>query len=130
MPGNSGWRVVLLLRVDGLQGDGYFHLFCGGPGRHGGYGAFGRESQGTVQQALDYAGSKTLYILTFHFISFKLVSLLKVWQYGLPMTELSSFPVIFGYNTFYWLFYSAVGVLLPILLWELNRWAGMALRRK
>ena len=86
--------------------------------------------KGRVQQALDYAGSKTLYILTFHFISFKLVSLLKVWQYGLHVTELSSFPVIFGHNTFYWLLYSAVGVLLPILLWELNRWAGMALRRK
>ena len=60
----------------------------------------------------------------------KLVSLLKVWQYGLPLAELSSFPVIGEHNAFYWLLYSAVGVLLPILLWELNHRAGMALRRR
>ena len=73
---------------------------------------------GRVQRALDYAGSKTLYILTFHFISFKLVSLLKIAQYGMPVTALSAFPVIAEYNAFYWVLYSVVGTLLPILIWE------------
>lgn len=73
---------------------------------------------GRTQRVLDYVGSKTLYILTFHFISFKMVSLIKIAQYGMPITTLSSFPVIGEHNTFYWILYSVVGTVLPVLIWE------------
>lgn len=85
---------------------------------------------GRTQRALDYAGSKTLYILTFHFISFKLVSLLKIAQYGMPVTALSAFPVIAECNTFYWVLYSVVGTLLPILIWEVVQRVGILIRQK
>ncbi len=74
--------------------------------------------KGRAQKMLDYIGSKTLYILTFHLISFKIVSLVKVWQYDMPIESLSSFPVISEYNSFYWLLYSVVGVIIPIIIWE------------
>lgn len=67
---------------------------------------------------LDYVGMKTIYILVFHFISFKLVSLIKIWQYDMPLSTLSSFPVIDEYNTFYWIIYSFIGVIVPLVLWE------------
>ncbi len=75
--------------------------------------------KGRAQRVLDYVGSKTLYILTFHFISFKIVSLIKIWQYDLPIESLSSFPVIGEHNTFYWIIYSIVGVVVPIAIWEI-----------
>lgn len=74
--------------------------------------------KGKVQKILDYMGSKTLYLLTFHFLAFKLVSLIKIWCYGLPITELSSFPIIREQNTYFWILYSIVGVVLPIAIWE------------
>lgn len=75
---------------------------------------------GKAQELLDSVGTKTLYILVFHFISFKLVSLLKIKQFGLSMTSLSDFPVIPEYNEYYWIIYSIVGVLIPIALWYLE----------
>lgn len=74
--------------------------------------------KGRVQKILDYIGTKTLYILTFHFISFKLVSLVKIWQYDLPIEKLAEFPVIGVHNEIYWFAYSIVGTILPILLWQ------------
>lgn len=76
--------------------------------------------KGITKVILDYLGSKTLYILTFHFVSFKVVSLVKIWQYDLPIHVLSSFPVIDGNNSLYWILYSIVGVVLPVLIWELK----------
>ncbi len=74
---------------------------------------------GHAQQVLDYIGSKTLYILTFHFISFKLISIVKVWHYDLPVERLSAFPVISQHNTWYWVLYALAGVVIPLILWEL-----------
>lgn len=73
---------------------------------------------GFMHKILDSVGEKTLYILTFHFLSFKLVSLIKVLHYDLPWERLSSFPVIEEYNSVYWMVYSLVGVVVPILIWE------------
>lgn len=73
---------------------------------------------GRARNILDYIGSRTLYILTFHFISFKLVSLIKIWQYDLPIEKLAEFPVIGVHNEIYWFAYSTIGTILPILLWQ------------
>ncbi len=76
--------------------------------------------KGWARKTLDYIGTKTLYILTFHFISFKLVSLIKIWQYKLPISALSDFPVISEHNTFYRYAYCVVGVALPVIIWEVT----------
>lgn len=71
---------------------------------------------GNALKVLNYVGSKTLYILTFHFISFKLVSLILIGYYDLPITRLSDFPVISGLNSFNWIIYSIIGVTVPLIL--------------
>lgn len=79
--------------------------------------------KGRVERGLDYIGQKTLYILTFHFLSFKLVSFLLIWVLGLPIGRLADFPIISNANgpiDFIWIIYSTVGIAIPILLWELN----------
>lgn len=84
---------------------------------------------GKAQQLLDSVGTKTLYILVFHMISFKLVSLIKIKQFGLPMASLSDFPVIGEYNNYYWIIYSVVGVLVPIVLWYLEFYVEKGIKK-
>lgn len=74
--------------------------------------------KGRTQNVLNYVGDKTLYLLTFHFISFKLVSLILIAYYDLPITRLSDFPVISGLNSFNWVVYSCIGVTIPLILFE------------
>lgn len=63
-----------------------------------------------------YLGEHTLIILALHFLCFKLVSLLKIYLYGLPLEDLSQFPVIFEYNSYFWILYSIIGIFIPLLL--------------
>jgi len=65
-----------------------------------------------------YIGNKSLYILTFHFLAFKLVSFLYIQQYGLPMSLLSQSPVLKESSDWLWLVYSIVGVAFSVLVWE------------
>ena len=69
-----------------------------------------------VVNVLDYVGKKTLYILIFHFISFKLVTLVLIMIAQKPLTELTSFPVIGNGYSFSWVIYSIVGVIVPLLI--------------
>ncbi len=62
-------------------------------------------------------GDKTLEILTWHFLSFKLVSLVIIAYYGLPIEHLAEFPVMRPYNVQgWWVLYFAVGVALPVVM--------------
>lgn len=73
-----------------------------------------------VHRALTYIGDKTLYILTFHFLSFKLLSLLYIHCKGLPIDTLAQFPVLKETNSYMWIIYSTIGIGLSLLIWEVN----------
>ena len=61
-------------------------------------------------------GNKTLEILTWHFLSFKIVSLGIIDYYGLPIEHLADFPVISPYNVQgWWVCYFVVGVAAPVI---------------
>lgn len=75
---------------------------------------------GRFADCLDLTGRATLTILTFHFLSFKLVSLLKIALWHLPAGSLAEFPVIHAHNRLFWLVYTIVGVLIPILIYRLR----------
>ena len=67
-------------------------------------------------KAITYLGNKTLVILTWHFLFFKLVSLLIVSVNGLPKTQIAEFPILSDFTTKgWWMLYLAAGVLLPLL---------------
>ena len=70
--------------------------------------------QNNIKDVFVYIGKNTMYILIWHMLSFKVVSLIKVWQYSLPMKALGQFPVIAANNVLYWIPYSIVGVFLPL----------------
>lgn len=66
---------------------------------------------------LIYIGNNTLTILTWHFLSFKLVSLVIILIYQLPIERLAEFPVITEYSVKgYFILYFLIGAIVPLLL--------------
>lgn len=69
---------------------------------------------------LKFIGANTFIIMALHFICFKLVSIMQIEIYKLPLYMLGKFPVIDGSNG-WWLLYTIFGVLLPAgLAYSLN----------
>lgn len=60
-----------------------------------------------------YLGKRTMLILTFHLISFKIISLMVVKLYNLPYSSIGYYPVIPGVDNF-WILYSIIGVMIPV----------------
>ena len=62
-----------------------------------------------------YVGGKTFNVLTWHMLSFKLVSLAIILIYSLPWNQIAGFPVIAEYASRGWFpVYFVIGVIVPI----------------
>lgn len=70
-----------------------------------------------VTYVFSYVGSKTVWIVCFHFLAFKLVTFVYLRCNDLPSEYLGAYPVL-PYNNSIWLgiIYLLVGLILPILL--------------
>ena len=65
---------------------------------------------------LVFTGDHTMEVLTWHFLSLKIVSLLLIAIYRLPIKQLSEFPVIEEYaHQGWWILYLCAGIGIPIL---------------
>lgn len=84
-------------------------------------------SKTKLSVVLDYIGSNTLYVLTFHLLAFKAVSCIKIVQYDMDWKNLLTIPVIEEYNQLYWLFYSVVGLMVPLMIQRLIRRTALPL---
>jgi len=72
-------------------------------------------NENSVVRFLVYVGGYTFNVLTWHFLAMKMVSLFIVYAYGLPIKQLSEFPVIEEYaHQGWWILYLCVGVGIPI----------------
>lgn len=72
---------------------------------------------------LQFIGNNTLTILTWHFLSFKFVSLLIINIYGLPIERLAEHPVITEYSVKgWWLAYFLFSMLTTCGIAYCNRW--------
>ena len=73
-------------------------------------------SKGLVKKFLVYTGDHTLNIFVFHIISYKVVSLLKIWYYGLDSRQIGCHMVIHDYSQqdLFWILYTIAGVGLPL----------------
>lgn len=76
-------------------------------------------SKTSLSRSLDYIGSKTLYVLTFHLLAFKIVSYLKIVHYNWDWHKLRAIPVIEDNNQYYWMLYSLVGLTVPLMIHQL-----------
>ena len=75
-------------------------------------------SGGEFARSLTYIGDNTLYILIFHTLSFKIISALKIWWYGLDPKQIGCHMVV-HFNSkedAFWILYAVIGVGVPLLL--------------
>lgn len=68
---------------------------------------------------LSYIGSKSLYILIFHFLAFKLISYIYIISNKLPVESYLPLPLIKGAGNWLWITYSIAGITIPLIFWEL-----------
>jgi len=73
--------------------------------------------EGVFKRFLVYVGNHTLYIFIFHIISYKVVSLIKIWYYGLDIRQIGCHMVIHEYSKqdCFWILYTIAGVGIPLL---------------
>lgn len=81
------------------------------------------KSTNKILQFIRFIGDNTLTILTWHFLSFKVVSIVLIYMYDLPIEQLSEYPVIRLFDGGYaWFFYSIAGISIPLVLAYINRY--------
>lgn len=77
---------------------------------------------GKLRDLLIFIGENTLYVFIFHIISFKVVSLVKIWWYGLDFGQIGCHMVIHDYpNDLFWILYTIAGVGIPLCTLTLCR---------
>ena len=75
-----------------------------------------KEKSKLVEQA-QFIGRNTMAILFWQFVSFKLVILLQIVYYQLPVAYISTFPVLYEYDGVVWIFlYVMAGIYVSIVL--------------
>ena len=74
-------------------------------------------TKGWLKRFLVYTGDHTLNIFIFHIISYKVVSLLKIWYYGLDPRQIGCHMVIHDHSQvdLFWILYTIAGVGIPLL---------------
>lgn len=87
-------------------------------------------TKGWVKKFLVYTGDHTLNIFIFHIISYKVVSLLKIWYYGLDPRQIGCHMVIHDYSQqdLFWILYTVAGVGIPLLGTWLSEQVKMRIR--
>lgn len=76
-------------------------------------------SRHRIAPILAYIGNKTLYILVFQYLAFKLVSFVYLHFNGLPIDLLTMFTVLEETNSWMWIVYVLSGIIFPLAIWEL-----------
>ena len=107
-------RTVATLPVTGAIGFLMVHSIASWLDRH----------DGVVKRFLVYCGNNTLYIFVFHILSFKIVSALKIWYYGLDWGQIGCHMVVHEHSTtdLFWVLYAIVGTAVPLLgIWTYRR---------
>ena len=69
-----------------------------------------------TKKPLIIIGKRTLSVVIFHFLVFKLVAAVIVRYYGIPAFCIAAFPHLFGNRGLWWLAYTIVGVCVPVIL--------------
>ena len=69
----------------------------------------------SFSSVLYYIGNHTMPILALNLIALKVGSLIKIGIYDMPIESLSSYTIIYEHNRFFWIFYTIVGVTIPLL---------------
>ena len=78
-----------------------------------------------LKRFLVYTGDHTLNIFIFHIVAYKVVSLIKIWYYGLDIQQIGCHMVIHEHSQedAFWVLYTIAGVGIPLAgTWLVERW--------
>lgn len=79
----------------------------------------------TWPKYLAYIGEKTIDILIFHFLAFRVVSLIKIYALGLDIEKLHDFPVISENNSIFWIVYVILGLIICLSYSKIKEYLQM-----
>ena len=80
-----------------------------------------------IKEFLVYCGNRTLNVLTFHFVAFKVVSCVLVVVYHEPLNRIAEFPQMRAYaSSGWWVLYTFAGVGIPLA----SKWCIEKIRRE
>lgn len=83
-----------------------------------------------LKRFLVYAGDMSVYVYIFHISAFKLVSLIKIWWYGLDFGQIGCHMVIHDFHgDLFWILYTIVGTAVPLIWIYLYRKADDKLKQ-
>lgn len=79
-------------------------------------------SNSFISNSLKYLGTKTFYILTFHFLMFKPASLLNAYIYNLDWRVIGCHPVVLPIrDNWFWIVYTIISICLSLfVVWALE----------
>lgn len=74
------------------------------------------KGKGRLKHFLVYCGDNTLSIFVFHILSYKIVSLIKIWYYDLDIKQIGCHMVVHQYSDTdcFWVLYVIAGVGIPL----------------
>lgn len=61
-----------------------------------------------------YLGQNTMVIFALHMLCFKVGNLIKIGIYGMPIFRLAEFQIIYEHNTYFWIVYTIIGIVIPL----------------
>lgn len=61
-------------------------------------------------------GKRTTAVVALHFLAMKIVTLIVVWNYHLPIFCVAAFPNLYGFKGLWWIAYTVIGVGIPVIL--------------
>ncbi len=67
-----------------------------------------------LQRIFTYLGRNTICIIVLHFLCFKVITLLQIIIYDLPISKLSAFPFL-DTQPYWWIPYTIAGICIPLL---------------
>ena len=69
-----------------------------------------------VDIPLYYVGNRTLIILVLNLLALKVGSIIKIYYYDLPITNIACYPIVREDNEMFWIVYAICGLSIPLLL--------------
>lgn len=68
-----------------------------------------------IKRFILYAGQNTIIIMALHLLSFKVINILQVIIYKKPIDLIANLPILYS-NGIWWILYTIVGVLIPLII--------------
>lgn len=75
-----------------------------------------RLQEGRLKRLLVFCGDSSMAILIWHFLCFKGVTAVLLHIHGMPVEEMTAFPVHSGFSDRFWVVYAIAGISLPLML--------------